>query len=209
MGRGFPGSLWILIGGALWSLPVSVADFAYEEGGKWSNRDEWLVFELLLLTEQIKDVLGSFNLPKWLFWLLLSLLLSDSGIISPFWEKVVPAWYFSRKSQPNEWTGAEGLRRKGWVSLKGPKQKGMGVETRIVEVCLRLTCLNCLVLQGRAVEWQWGWAPVPPWTGKKVQRLILSLESGFPELIKGKDWDKLWFLGASSLGVRLVRGLKA
>ena len=127
LGRGFEGPICILIAGAVWILPVSAADFTHWEGSSWSTGNKCLVSLKLVLTssviEQIKDVVGSFNLSSWLFWLLLSLLLSNSRMISPLWEKEIPTWYFSKKSQPNIWTEVEELRRKGWVSLKGSKQK--------------------------------------------------------------------------------------
>ena len=46
--------------------------------------------------EQIKDVRGSFRSFGWLYWLLLS----NSGITFPFWEKVISAWNCSKRSQP-------------------------------------------------------------------------------------------------------------
>ena len=66
--------------------------------------------------EEIKDTKGSFNSHGGLFWWLPSF----SWILSPFGEKYISAWYFSKKSQSNDWIGVETLRRKGYVSLKGP-----------------------------------------------------------------------------------------
>ena len=47
---------------------------------------------------------------------------------SPFWKNDILAWFFSKKSQPNKWIGVEEIGRKGCVSLKGPKQKGIDSE---------------------------------------------------------------------------------
>ena len=111
------------MGGALWILPVSIGVFAHKEGGSWFTRDKWSVFPELALVpseaKQIKDVKGSFNSPDWLLWWLLS----NSRIISPFWEKEIPAWYFFKKHQLNKWIGAERLRREVWVSLRGLNEK--------------------------------------------------------------------------------------
>ena len=38
-------------------------------------------------------------------------------------------WYDLKKFQPNAWMVGEEVRRKGFVSLKGPKQEGTGSET--------------------------------------------------------------------------------
>ena len=40
--------------------------------------------------EKLEDAEGPFDLPNWLFWLLLS----GSRIISPFWEKEIPVVIF-------------------------------------------------------------------------------------------------------------------
>lgn len=126
MVRGFEESISILIGGALWILPISVGDFAYRKCGSWFNNDKWSVFPESALVpweiEQIKDVRGSFNSLGSLLWWLLSI----SRMTSYFWEEEVPVWYFS-KSQPNICIEAEELR-KGSVALPGPKHKGISSE---------------------------------------------------------------------------------
>ena len=48
--------------------------------------------------EKKKAVEGPFDSPNWLFWLLLS----NSRIVSPFWEKEIPACYFSKISWVNK-----------------------------------------------------------------------------------------------------------
>ena len=99
-GRGFEGSLWILIGDLLWILPIFVDYFAHKEDGSWSIRGNWVVSPDSTVVssdmEQIKDVRGSFRSFGWLYWLLLS----NSGITFPFWEKVISAWNCSKRSQP-------------------------------------------------------------------------------------------------------------
>ena len=79
------------------TLSISVTDFVDKECGSWSNGDKWLVsLKLALLcseAEERRDVEGLFALPVWLFWLLLS----NPRIISPFWEKDISAWRFSKK----------------------------------------------------------------------------------------------------------------
>lgn len=52
----------------------------------------------------------------------------NSRVISPFWEKEMAAWYFSKKSHPNKWTGEDLLRRSGYLSCKDPKQRSVGLE---------------------------------------------------------------------------------
>ena len=97
--------------------------------------------------EQIQDIRVSFNSPGWLLWWLLS----NSRIISPFWEKDITAWYFFRESQPNKWIEVEKLGRKGWVSFKRPKQKGTGSKAGISGGFLEIpTIWIVLVLWGRA-----------------------------------------------------------
>ena len=84
-----------------YALSISVTDFVDKECGSWSNGDKWLVFLKLALmcseAEERGDVEGLFALPVWLFWLLLS----NPRIISPFWEKDISAWRFSKKFLPN------------------------------------------------------------------------------------------------------------
>lgn len=121
--KSFERSIWNMIRNTLWILPISVEDFAYRENGNCSNRDNWLVLSdsatVLSKTEQINDFERPFNSPNWLFWQLRS----NSNIIFPFWEKDITARYSSRKSQSNEWVGAEDLRRKQCASPKRLKQK--------------------------------------------------------------------------------------
>lgn len=129
LGRDIDGSICILMRDVLWILPVSAGDFAHKEEGSWFSKDKWSVFlELALVlseTEQMKDVKGSFNSPGWLLWWLLS----NSRIMFPFQEKEILTWHFSKKSEPDKWVEVKGLRRKGCVSLREPKQKEIGSET--------------------------------------------------------------------------------
>lgn len=66
-GESLEQSIWILMGGTLWILPVSVCDLALKEGGSWFIRDKQLVFPesayIVSDTEQVKDVKRSFYLP--------------------------------------------------------------------------------------------------------------------------------------------------
>ena len=83
------------------TLSISVKDSVDKEWGSRSNGDKWLVSLKLALVcseaEERGDVEGSFALPVWPKWLLLS----NPRIISPFWEKDISAWCFSKKFLPN------------------------------------------------------------------------------------------------------------
>ena len=80
---------------------MSAGDLAHKESGDWLNGDKWLVFPesalVSLETEEIKDVKGYLIHLVGYFddYLLIS------RIISPFWEKEILAWRFSRKSLIN------------------------------------------------------------------------------------------------------------
>lgn len=110
--RNFEGSIWILLGGTLWILPISfkiwpIKSLVTDSIGtndpcsqiqlqchrNWSNKRCWSVIQFT--------------------WLAIWWLLSNSRTISSFWEKTILTWYFSKKSQPNEWIRAEELGRKG------------------------------------------------------------------------------------------------
>lgn len=93
-GRGFERCIWILISGVLWILPISIQDFASKECVSSFNRDKWQLALVPSETQQINYVKVSFG---WIF----CLLLSNARITFPFWEKEIPAWYFSKKSWPN------------------------------------------------------------------------------------------------------------
>ena len=142
LGRGLEGSIWILMGSTLWIVPIRkmVADsigtndqcfqnllYYYQ---RW-NKKKMSKDHLIHLVDNFDD-----DCPF-------------SRIISPFLDKDIQAWYFSKKSQPNKWITAEGLRRKVWVSLKRPKQKGMSSETGTSWGSLEIpTIWTVLALQG-------------------------------------------------------------
>lgn len=122
-GRGFEGSIWVLIGDALWILS-SVEDFSHKEGGGWFKRNKCPVSPDTAIVPSETEPRGaakrSFISPGWLF----QLLLSNSRIMSFFWEKGIPAWYFCKKSQPKKWRGPEELRRKGYIISQRASTKG-------------------------------------------------------------------------------------
>ena len=163
---------------------------------------------------------GSFNSPSLLLWLL-----SNSRIVSPFWEKEILAWYFSKKLEEHKWVraeelmsitnGAEDLMRTELVSPRGSKQKGTGEETGPSCGSLEIpTIWAVLGLKGT------GWVIVVRLGPGSVVQCQLELENSspcgemFPKLIKREDWKQsVWFLWVPSLRPgrrleRLVRGLK-
>lgn len=104
-GKGFWGIHLSMIGYALCILPISVEDFAHKQDGSLSNEDKMIRAPRFRhsVIRNGASVDGSFSLPDWLFlWLL-----SNSRIISPFWEKELPAWLFSKKSRANKRVGVE------------------------------------------------------------------------------------------------------
>lgn len=131
LGRGFKRSIWILMGGALWSCQYQLEIFFHKEDGRRFNRGKWSVFSksvpVLSEMKQRKDVKGHLVTLVtfgyiWLIWLLwwLSKLLwwlsSNSRIIFCLGEKEILTWYFS-KFQPNKLIGVGEQKRKGFVSL--------------------------------------------------------------------------------------------
>ena len=94
--RGFEGSIWVLKGGMLWILPISVKNFSHKEDGNWFDRDKWS--------------------PGWLYWWLLL----NFRIFSVSLEKNVFLYDTSVRSlsliNRYEW----GTNGKGWVSLIVP-----------------------------------------------------------------------------------------
>lgn len=87
---------------------------------------------------------------------------------------------------------------------RGPKERGIHLEMGSVGVCLRAHCLSYFSTNNSGAEHREHSTAVSKCRG----RLVPSLESGFPKLIKGKYWEKpLWFLGALSLGMgRALKG---
>lgn len=61
----FVESIWILIGGALWVLPISAEDFAYKGDGNWPNRDKRSVFPDLTVIIPRQGPLHSSGLEHW------------------------------------------------------------------------------------------------------------------------------------------------
>lgn len=68
-------------------------------------------------TEQVKYAEGSFNSPRWLFWLLLL----NSRIISSFQEKFQHS-FLRHRGLINAWVME--LKGKGWVLLREPNKGG-------------------------------------------------------------------------------------
>ena len=137
------------MGGELWILPMSAGELAHKESGGWLNRDKWLLFPESALgsseTEEIKDVkdylihlVGYFD-----DYLLIS------RIISPFGEKEILSWHFSRKSLINR-QGQRNSGEKDVYPSKGSEQKGGGSETKTSWGSLKISTIRTvLVLQGR------------------------------------------------------------
>ena len=72
-----------------------------------------------------------------------------SRIISPFWEKEILSWHFSRKSLINR-QGQRNSGEKDVYSSKGSEQKGGGSETKTSWGSLKISTIGTvLVLQGR------------------------------------------------------------
>lgn len=65
-------------------------------GINWSVFPKWGTFLKCLNREQTEDIKASFNSLFWLFWWLLS----NSRILSSFWETEILTWYLS-----NKWMG--------------------------------------------------------------------------------------------------------
>lgn len=146
-------------------------------------------------TEQVLLV-ESLNLPRWWLWSLLSLVLSNSVILTPFWEKGRTSLVFfpGNLGPADKW---EGLRREGCGSVKGPKQKEQG-QKQSCRGLFQTHCLSCFVAPGRGsslvASLRTGEYSFPVWRGLSLSRLREGFEQA-PGL-----------LGALALGIRLVGG---
>ena len=106
LGRSLLGSAWIFTGEAEWICLISVVDFALNPLGTCSKR-------VKLSLSLLADLRGKTVTASW----------RRSWIDFKNVEKGMAVWYFSKKSLPSRWTGAEWPSRKECLSWRGPNWK--------------------------------------------------------------------------------------